>query len=72
MEMGAFSISLAQTGRMPDRTAASGKTPIPSKRLLSVISLMFSLLFWHRKRRLWSFYKKRRSIVAIQMVVRVC
>ncbi len=49
METGAFSISLAQTGRMPERIAASGKTPIPSKRLPSVISLMFSLPFWHRK-----------------------
>ena len=38
MEIGAFSISLAHTGRIPHREAASGKTPIPSKRLPSLIS----------------------------------
>ena len=31
--MGNASISLAQTGVMPLRTAASGKPPMPSKRL---------------------------------------
>ena len=33
MEIGAFSISLAHIGSMPQRTAASGNTPIPSNRL---------------------------------------
>lgn len=37
MEIGYFSISLAQTGRMPHRSAASGNTPMPSKRLPNVI-----------------------------------
>ena len=40
MEMGAFSISLAQTGRIPHREAARGNTPIPSKRLPSLMSGM--------------------------------
>ena len=40
MEMGAFSISLAHTGRIPHREAARGNTPIPSKRLPSLISGM--------------------------------
>ena len=31
------------------RGKAGRETPIPSKRLPSVISLMFSLPFWHRK-----------------------
>ena len=34
--MGKGSISLAQTGTMPFRTAARGKPPIPSKRLAIV------------------------------------
>ena len=38
MEMGAFSISLAHTGRIPHREAARGNTPIPSKRLPSLMS----------------------------------
>ena len=33
MEMGAFSISLAQRGTIPCRLAARGNTPMPSKRL---------------------------------------
>ena len=37
MEMGAFSISLAQSGVMPWSVAARGNTPMPSKRLPSVI-----------------------------------
>ncbi len=41
MEMGAFSISLAQSGVMPWSVAARGNTPMPSKRLPSVI---FSIL----------------------------
>ncbi len=40
MEMGAFSISLAHTGRIPHREAARGNTPIPSKRLPSLMSGM--------------------------------
>ena len=40
MEIGAFSISLAHTGRIPQREAARGKTPIPSKRLPSLMSGM--------------------------------
>lgn len=40
MEIGAFSISLAHTGTIPQRTAASGKTPIPSNRLPSRISFI--------------------------------
>lgn len=39
IEIGAASISLAHTGRMPQRIAASGNTPIPSKRLPKVIVL---------------------------------
>lgn len=38
MEMGAFSISLAHTVVIPFRLAARGNTPIPSKRLPSLIS----------------------------------
>ncbi len=38
METGAFSISLAHTGCMPQREAARGNTPIPSKRLPSLMS----------------------------------
>ena len=40
--MGKASISLAHSGTMPQRTAARGKPPIPSKRLPMVI--MFRLL----------------------------
>ena len=40
MEIGAFSISLAHAGTIPQRTAASGNTPIPSNRLPSRISLI--------------------------------
>ena len=38
METGAFSISLVHTGHMPQREAARGNTPIPSKRLPSLMS----------------------------------
>ena len=44
MEIGALSISLAQSGTMPFRCAARGKTPIPSNRLPNVISAVISLL----------------------------
>ena len=44
--MGNASISLAHTGRMPFRTAASGKPPIPSKRL-PIVNSCFSLLLTH-------------------------
>ena len=37
MEIGALSISLAQSGTMPFRCAARGKTPIPSNRLPIVV-----------------------------------
>lgn len=37
---GRFSISLAHTGRIPHREAARGNTPIPSKRLPSLMSGM--------------------------------
>lgn len=37
IDMGAASISLAHTGVIPFNFAANGKTPIPSKRLPSVI-----------------------------------
>ena len=40
MEIGAFSISLAHAGTIPQRTAASGNTPIPSNRLPSRISFI--------------------------------
>ncbi len=40
MEMGAFTISLAHTGTIPFRRAASGNTPIPSNKLPNVISPM--------------------------------
>lgn len=39
--MGKTSISLAHTGTTPLRTAASGKPPIPSKRL-SIFSMAYS------------------------------
>ena len=39
MEMGAASISLAHNGRIPHRTAANGKTPIPSNKLPNVTSV---------------------------------
>ena len=42
MEIGAFSISLAHTGSMPQRTAASGNTPIPSNRLPSRSAVILS------------------------------
>ena len=41
--MGKGSISLAHSGTMPCRTAASGKPPIPSKRL-PIVSICFFLL----------------------------
>jgi len=43
--MGKASISLAQTGTIPFRTAASGKPPMPSKRLPIVIILFASLRY---------------------------
>lgn len=42
MEIGAFSISLAHTGSMPQRTAAKGNTPIPSNRLPSRSAVILS------------------------------
>ena len=42
MEIGAFSISLAHIGSMPQRTAASGNTPIPSNRLPSRSAVILS------------------------------
>ena len=45
MDTGAFSISLAHTGSTPQRTAASGNTPIPSNRLPSRSSaILFAAL----------------------------
>ena len=42
IEIGAFSISLAHTGSMPQRTAAKGNTPIPSNRLPSRSAVILS------------------------------
>ena len=42
MEIGAFSISLAHAGTIPQRTAASGNTPIPSNRLPSRSAVILS------------------------------
>ena len=42
MEIGAFSISLAHTGSMPQHTAANGNTPIPSNRLPSRSAVILS------------------------------
>ena len=42
MEIGAFSISLAHTGSIPHRCAASGNTPIPSNRLPSRSAVILS------------------------------
>ena len=44
--IGKASISLAQTGRMPLRTAASGKPPMPSNKL-PIVSSLNSLLGTH-------------------------
>lgn len=43
--MGKASISLAHTGVIPFRTAASGKPPIPSKRL-PMVSISFLLSYF--------------------------
>lgn len=44
MEIGAFSISLAHTGVIPLRAAASGNTPIPSNRLPNLIVISSAAL----------------------------
>ena len=43
MEIGAFSISLAHTGSIPQRAAAKGNTPIPSNRLPSRSAVILSV-----------------------------